>query len=675
MRMLISFLFLFFINIAYPANQTVGSDTTSGGAISYLQLDGANNKIANYALMSNGFSLFDLSSSASFNSTYPVAGGFFVQGGKLFLNRDLVLDSHYIFGGGGQFYGNNYSLIFNNPDFDVEFFKGNFGAFNLIDQYDTGSNVWTVDWSYDDLYVASGSQFGTELYVYSFDGTTLNPIYSLGYADDVNTLRWHPDSYVLAIGVQGVSGDDLFIYSWNGATLTLLDSVEGGNIRAIDWSKDGNYLAVGEGDDDVVIYSWNGSTLTQVDIYRITGGRVAIDRNSLEWDSTGQYIAVALYDTGGNTLRVLSFDGTNLTQDAQINIGSRGENVSWRPNSDIIAIGLSASTERLRLYRHSPSSLIEITSARVGEAYSVFDVDWSHDGNYLLVARDDRTGDDFFNYYFNEYNEQLLLLTSREATQDVYSMRWSHDDQYYSLGSMNDNAYVYGFNRSNLYFYDTNLFFNSNLNMKLPVYFRNCTLNLNGNRINLMQDSLINVIQGSNLTIKNAEIYGLSKQNLRCLSDNSSIIFENCKLTLTSDYLFDIGSISFLSDVIISGTNCFTYASRKTSTIDSFSVLYFEQGMTFSYSPKNNKNNLIYMPDFTSKLFLNGTTLKTTTTGICLTNGSLLLDNKVTFSAVGKTLSESICFGDGTFENNLNVSLLSSALLNIYGPFEYNNIN
>lgn len=679
MRILISFLFLFFIAYAYPANQTVGSDTTSGGAITYLQLDGAENKIANYALMSNGFSLLDSTASTSFASTYPVAGGFFIQGGKLFLNRDLALDSHYIFGGGAQIYGNNYSLIFNNPDFDVEFFKGNFGPLVELDNYNMGDNIYTSDWSYDDNYIVAGTdQFGgNELRIFSFDGQTLTSVYAASYEDDVNSARWHPTDYYLAIGLQGVTGDDFIVYSWDPGTntLTKIDGAGDGNVRSVSWSHDGQYVAVGLGNDYVKVYSFNGSSLTFVAQILITGNRVAIDRNAISWNGTGNYIVVGCRDNNGNTLRVLSFNGSTLTQVAQANIGQRVENVDWRRDTDLIAVGLSGSTQRLRVYSFNGSTLTDVTSAYIGETRSTFALHWSRAGNYLAMGRDVTTGNDFRVYYYNDFNDQLLLLSGADVPQDVFTVRWSWDDQFITMGGNDDNLYVYGINRSDLYFYDTYLFFNSNLNLKMPVYLSDCVLNLNGNRINLQQDSLINVLPGSNLTIKNAEIYGLYKQNLRCLSDDSSVTFENCKLTLTSDYLFDVGSIKFLSDINFSGTSCFTYASRKTSTIDSFSTLYFEQGITFSYAPKNSRRDLIYMPDFTSELFLDGTTLRTTTTGIEFTRGTLLLDNQVTFSAVGSSLSESISIGDGNSENNLNLNILSSAELNIYGPFEYNNIN
>lgn len=667
------------INHAYFANQTVGSDTTSGGAISYLQLDGSENKIANYALMNDGFSLLDLATTCSFASVYSVAGGFFMQGGKVFLNRDLVFDSHYVFGGGGQIYGNNYSLTLNNPNFVIEFFKGNFGSLVELDNYNIGNDVYTSDWSYDDKYIVSGANHSSsrELRIFSFDGYNMTSVYSANYQDDVNSARWHPNDYYLAIGVQGVSGDDFIVYRWDPGTntLTKIDGVGAGNVRAVSWSNDGRYVAIGLGNDYVKVYSFDGNSLTFIDQILISGSSISIYRNDISWNGSGNYIAVGCRDNNGNSLRVLNFDGSNLTQIAQENIGETVKNVNWRRNTDLIAVGLNGSSQRLRIYSFDGSTLTDITSAYVDENRTVFALHWSRAGNYLAMGRDAKSGDDFRIYYYDNFNDQLLLLSGIDVSDDVYTVRWSWDDRYILMGSRNNKLYVYGIDRSDLYFYDTNLFFNSNLNLKMPIYLSNCVLNLNGNVINLQQNSLINVLSGSNLTIKNAEIYGLNKQNLRCLSDDSSITFENCKLTLTSDYLFDVGSIKIVSDVNISGTSCFTYASRQTSTIDSFAMLHFEQGTTFSYAPRNNKRDLIYMSDFTSSLFLDGATLKITLTGIEFTRGTLLLDNKVTFSAIGSSLSESISIGDGNLQNNLNLNILSSAELNIYGPFKYNNVN
>ena len=81
------------------------------------------------------------------------------------------------------------------------------------------------------------------------------------------------------------------------------------------------------------------------------------------------------------------------------------------------------------------------------------------------------------------------------------------------------------------------------------------------------------------------------------------------------------------------------------------------------------------MTDETSQLYLDGMTIKSTETGFRMTRGCLMLDNHVTFSAVGTSFSEAICFGNGSALDDLNVNILSAADINIYGPFDYNGMN
>ncbi|MBU4270208.1 hypothetical protein KKE07_05045, partial [Candidatus Dependentiae bacterium] len=148
------FLQLFFLKIIYSASVTLGSDTTSGAAIAYTQLDGAENKIANYGLMNNGFSLRDSATTCSFDSVYQASGGFFPIGGKVFLNRDFNLAGNHIFVGGGQFYGNNNALFLNNSDTTEEFLPGRVGPLYEIANYTTGDDVYSISWTYDDRYIA-----------------------------------------------------------------------------------------------------------------------------------------------------------------------------------------------------------------------------------------------------------------------------------------------------------------------------------------------------------------------------------------------------------------------------------------------------------------------------------------------------------------------------------------
>ena len=81
------------------------------------------------------------------------------------------------------------------------------------------------------------------------------------------------------------------------------------------------------------------------------------------------------------------------------------------------------------------------------------------------------------------------------------------------------------------------------------------------------------------------------------------------------------------------------------------------------------------MNDETSWLYLDSCSLHSTETGMSLTRGALFMDNAVTFSSIGTSLSESICFGDGTLANDLSINFLSGCQVDVYGPFSYKNTN
>ena len=150
-------------------------------------------------------------------------------------------------------------------------------------------------------------------------------------------------------------------------------------------------------------------------------------------------------------------------------------------------------------------------------------------------------------------------------------------------------------------------------------------------------------------------------------------MLQNCDLYLSREFEFEKGSILFQSDVLISGTNGFIYESVVGSTIDSYSTLNLKNGLTFKYSPARAERNLLFMQDSTSRLFLDGCTLYSTRTGLCLTRGKLLLDNKVIFSSEGIATSEAICFGNGNSVDDLDILLLADAQVEVYGRLEYEN--
>ncbi len=222
-------------------------------------------------------------------------------------------------------------------------------------------------------------------------------------------------------------------------------------------------------------------------------------------------------------------------------------------------------------------------------------------------------------------------------------------------------------------FWNTGICFDGDISFRASmIFYGDCLIYGKGNFLDLTNGSLSVAAEGQ-LTLENLKITGIKESNLKCNQNSASIILKNSKLHLSRDFQFDTGSILFDLDVVISGTSAFVYSTGMGSTINSNSVLYFDEGTTFSYAPSKSSRDLLYMIDATSCLYLNGCTLYLTKTGMRLTRGRLFLDNQVTFSSQGNVVSEAICFGDGNSSNDLDIQILSGAQVNVYGRLEYEN--
>ncbi len=242
-----------------------------------------------------------------------------------------------------------------------------------------GSNADTVnavDWTPDGKYLAVGGTIlgttGNDLYVYQFDrvAETLTQVASVnpdagGTSDSVFAVNWSPDGIYLAAGgtISGTTNDDLFVYTFNPSTGFLSQIVAvapAGSttnpINTVQWSPDGNYLAVGRTltvskTSDLFIYRFSRSaqTLTQVDAIQVGGNSGATDSvNSVNWSPAGKYLAVGGTITGGTDedFFIYLFDRTTETLtslfSANPDSGSTTDTVnavSWSPDGGYIAVG------------------------------------------------------------------------------------------------------------------------------------------------------------------------------------------------------------------------------------------------------------------------------------------------------------------------------------------------
>jgi len=217
----------------------------------------------------------------------------------------------------------------------------------------------------------------------------------------------------------------------------------------------------------------------------------------------------------------------------------------------------------------------------------------------------------------------------------------------------------------------------------------NTIIDAQNNIIEINSDSLMGLDASITVTIKNATLNISSGSGTAApfdLASSSRLCFENVVVNLINKntQITDTGRLYIHDNVIVRGPYHFIYKSTTPLYIDSGSTLYFGEGSTFNFQPSTqNAGNrgLVRMYDATSALYFDNATLNASGFGIVLINGSIVLDNLVTFSnftAVGgSTLNtdsaKAITLGNGTSTYDVTVYVKSGARTVVNGYLYYNN--
>ena len=690
----------------------VGSDSDVGAAQSHIEFTAAsNNEIRTYALMQNGFSFASGSVTCTLKTILPVSGTVDLNGGTISLQNDLSFSNVANLVEFGSVYGNSHKIELSKSisllSFGCSRGSGG-GSGEFVTEYKDRAelpefyyhfHVNGVDWAYDKYngtyYVAAATDEGCdELNIMSFDGS------SLGLAQHRNQncndlfVRWHPSTYYLAsLNCCDSSADDLQTYLFTApSTLTLKDTEDVNNCwTAVAWHPSGNYLAAGgqKDDPDVYVFDFNSSTgalsnAKSVDIYCYND----VSRNALAWESNGEYLAVGKESGASKELSIVYFNGSSLTVAYQGDFNSTVKALDWLNDSYILAVGFKGGSEtnKLRLYEYNTTTSTITLKESIAETADVNSVYWCNNKEYLLVA----AGTNVKIYYYNSGDHSLTLVdtVASQNGKQINEARFSHDGYYFAFGeenSSNYNFYVYSSQKPEggggesdcCILDDTILAFDADLTVSGCVTVHGECVIQGGGRILTLDENLdMYVAPGAQLSFENLTLKGLKEENILCLANNSSIVFKNTEICLADDYNFTTGSMRFEQDVKVTGSYIFSYESAVTSTIAEKAVLMFDHGTTFSYAPSIANRDLLYMPDDSAWLYLNGASVISTSTALRLTRGSVYLDNHVTFTSTGIALDEIISFGDGSqSSNDIQVTLLSAADVEVYGGLHYNNVN
>ncbi|MCX5921740.1 MAG: hypothetical protein NTX86_00185 [Candidatus Dependentiae bacterium] len=212
--------------------------------------------------------------------------------------------------------------------------------------------------------------------------------------------------------------------------------------------------------------------------------------------------------------------------------------------------------------------------------------------------------------------------------------------------------------------------FNSPVTLDATLNIKGTTiLDGGGNVITFGPSGIIAVAAGATVIIKNTTLKGLMTGDITMGSTASNLTLQDVTLIQSGPLTLSTGNLNIVNDVLMTGSNIFTYSSANALSINSLSMLEFDLGMTFSYASAT--NSLLTFSSSSSELFLNGASLFVGSAGLNLTTGTLVVANTSYLST-----SSSISFGNSVSANDLQVNILPSAQLQVSnGILNYNNIN
>lgn len=665
--------FFLFINSELDC-RIVGSNTAvSRQLAAFFPAADTDNQMLGFALFEKGIRLEDNITTCSFNDVFPLSGSAVLNGGTLYLLRDLELDCPFALGP-GTIDGKTYAAVdFPEHIAGIEVPSANHTKLlDLVYSSDFGSQVYSIDWSYDDKYLAIGIESGTphyEVEIYYVEDNTLTLTAYVNLPSDALSVRWHPSSYYLAVG--GTWGGELGIYYLNTAsgTFNKTSSVALPAVSAVAWSPNGNYLAEGQlSSNQVRIYAISGGVLGTY--YAGTYPRFkAVQRNALDWDSTGNYIAIGVASGHSNPeLMVYYFNGSTVVSNSSLTFGSTVYALGWHPTLPLLAVGKSIDTQRLVLYEHNggAGTLTYLSECRQADvSRTVYGLGWSDDGIFLAAGMEASTLSlDAILFVFDEATYGLDATAGDRFGSNVNAVGLSHNATYLAVGYNNDYFQLFGLISAPFTFRDVNLFFKSDVMIEGPIIIQgNCYINAGGNVIKFDETyGSIIVDSGAQLLIEDAQLQGIGADDVACRGNSSVLTLRDVQWHQDSLYTFSIGSIRFENNVLMHGDTTFVYSSAQTSTILSESTLTIENGFTFSYAPPIASKDLLVLEDDSSSIFLNGGALYSTSTGLRLSTGHLLIDRLSTLSNDGLVEAEGMIL-----DSDLSIQCCPAAVLNLSG--------
>lgn len=307
---------------------------------------------------------------------------------------------------------------------------------------DTGEGGCDTDWHPDGTFVALGHHAGgsDEITVYSWNGSTLSPVETVATGIQVTNVEWSANGNFLAATLTSTT-NEIRIYSWNGTdTLTSVETINTDTTYGLSWHPNGNYLAVGKytASAQLEVYSWNGvDTLASVETYN-----VGENPYNCEWSHCGKYLA----SCGVTKMQVYEWNGTDtLTLKDTKTLTAWSQGIEWSLDDNFVFFSGTDATKTIIAYEFDGTNLTERDTVSLTPSQCIGLV-LSKEGGTLFATNYGNSDASLKYLYAYTWDSSAKTLTESSSLtwngKGLYKTSLSPDNKYLASGVVRTATYA-----------------------------------------------------------------------------------------------------------------------------------------------------------------------------------------------------------------------------------------